>query len=96
MKTLKEIREKSKKTPEQEFYSGKHIKGPSQISNVSPEELEKLRKMFVPSDNKKLNELACPPGIQKVRYKGTLGRKDMMVCPRRSGSSAGSNGNGGE
>lgn len=95
MKTLKEIRTKSKKTPEQEFYSGKHTKGPSQLSNVSPEELERLRKMFAP-DNKKLNELACPPGIKKIRYKGTLGRKDMMVCPRRSSSSAGGNGNDGE
>ena len=40
-------------------------------------------------------ETECPPGIKKIRYKGTLGRKDMLVCPRRSGSSSGGDGGNG-
>jgi len=52
-KTIKEIKEDAKK----EFYSGKHTKGPSQLSNVSDTELDKLRKMFTPDEpKKKLNE----------------------------------------
>jgi hypothetical protein len=40
------------------------------------------------------NPSQCPQGISKIKYLGTLGRKDMMVCPRKSSSSSGGNGGG--
>jgi len=36
--------------------------------------------------------LQNPLGMKKIKYEGTLGRKSMMVLPRRSGSSAGGDG----
>jgi hypothetical protein len=98
MKYIEEETEKKPKTPEQEFYgyeSNPKKKGPSQLGNVGDDVLRDLAtKYFGPKvvKKKKLNEMECPPGIKKIRYKGTLRRKDMMVCPRRSGSSSGGNG----
>ena len=98
---MKEETKKKPKTPEQEFYgykSNPKKKGPSQLGNVSHDVLTNLAaKYFGPNvvNDKKLNEMKCPSGIKKIRYKGTLGGKDMMVCPRRSGSSSGGNGGNG-
>lgn len=101
IKEMKEETKKKPKTPEQEFYgykSNPKKKGPSQLGNVSHDVLTNLAaKYFGPNvvNDKKLNEMKCPSGIKKIRYKGTLGGKDMMVCPRRSGSSSGGNGGNG-
>ena len=93
--------ETEKKTPEREFHTYKsdpEKKGPSQLGGVTHDALTILAaKYFGPKvvEKKKLNEMECPPGIKKIRYKGTLRRKDMMVCPRRSGSSSGGDGGNG-
>lgn len=58
-------------------------------SAPEPDKTKKTKKKIV---EMMLEKLQNPLGMKKIKYEGTLGRKSMMVLPRRSGSSAGGDG----
>ena len=90
VKDLKEETDETVKNASRQYMELRKKQKKGELNPFDAAKIAAMKKLVTQKE-----ETECPPGIKKIRYKGTLGRKDMLVCPRRSGSSAGGNGGNG-